>query len=237
MLVGAMSAQAAFVASDNIYGIINIPIVPGMNAVGISLLPMPGATNLVQNIMLPEGLDEGTDVTTADDLYIYSGGSYGAGYWYAGNNVWTNNSGSPAAAPGIGLWINSATTTTNLYQIGAMPTAASIAVPATTGNNFIVNPYPAPLDFDGAGATVDWTGVAASGKMSAKTADLIRLWNGIGYDTYYYVQVEGYAAYTGWYNVSDLSRPPSIPAGEGFWFIRRTANVTPVTFQKPASLQ
>ena len=69
LIAGAfMSAHADYAASDNIYGIINIPIVPGMNAVGVSLLPMDPAADRLHDVILPEGLTAGTQ-EEADGLY------------------------------------------------------------------------------------------------------------------------------------------------------------------------
>lgn len=223
LLAGTLSAQAAFVASGDTYAIINIPIAEGMNAVGINLLPMPGETNLVQNIILPDGLATGSSASTAASLYLFNGSDYEI-YWLdntAGTN-WTDSTASPTANPGAGMWIKSPAACT-IYQMGRVSADASINIPCDEINNtFVANPYPAALDFDGEGSKINWDGVAV-GATKLKNSDLIRIWNGVGYDTYYYYVNEAPAAadLTGkWYNASGDSAP-TIPAGEGFWFFRR----------------
>ena len=54
LIAGAfMSAHADYAASDNIYGIINIPIEEGYNAIGVNLLPMPGTDDNIEDVVIP----------------------------------------------------------------------------------------------------------------------------------------------------------------------------------------
>ena len=238
MFLGALSAQADVAISDNIYGVINIPISVGLNSIGINVLPLPGDTNLVQSLMIPNAsMDVGTDLTTGDNLYTYSTGVGYSKYWLAdqnGTNVWINGEGvKPAATPGMGMWIKASGPTT-LYQVGLVSTNATRTVDCPVGNTFVASPYAGIIDFDGANSDVNWTGVAASEKYDIFTADLIKIWDGVGYKTYYYFNNATYPAYTGWYD-AEGNRPSEIDAGKGFWFVRRTENLntTAITFGKP----
>lgn len=222
MLVGTVSAQAAFVPSGETYGIINIPIAVGMNAVGINVLPMSGDNTDVQNVIVGTELVSGESQESAAAMYIFNGTGYNI-YWLSNTGVtvtnWTNGGSAPTANPGTGMWIKSPTACT-IYQMGLVPTNATINIAcAATSNTFIANPYPIALDFDGAGSKIDWTGVAVGAKRLS-AADLIRVWNGVGYDTYYYYYNADAPGSTGWYNASG-DPAPTIPAGEGFWFFRR----------------
>ena len=237
MFLGALSVQADVAVSDNIYGIINIPISVGLNSIGINVLPLPGDTNLVQSLMAPNAsMDNGTDLTTGDNLYTYSTSGGYSKYWLAnqnGTNVWINGSGvMPAATPGMGLWIKASGSTT-LYQVGLVATNATRSIDCPVGSTFIASPYAGLVDFDGANSDVNWTGVAASEKYDLFTADLIKIWDGVGYKTYYYFDNASYPDYTGWYD-AEGNRPSEIDAGKGFWFVRRTENANAaITFGKP----
>ena len=222
-----MSAQADYVASDNIYGIINVPIVAGMNAVGVSLLPMDPAADRLHDVILPEGLTAGTQ-EEADGLWLY-GAEYDK-YYLATGNVWTNGSAAPAATLGMGAWIKAANSGT-IYQIGIVSNVASVAVGAAAmGATFMANPYPADLDVDGVDSMIDWSGVAAMDK-NALTGDRLMIWTGTKYDTFYWFNN---GSISGWYSADNKGRrPPLIPAGEGFFFQRKTSDADPVVVANP----
>lgn len=211
--------QAAFVPSDNIYGIINIPIVPGMNAIGVSLLPISGSA--IHDVVLPEGLAQG-DESTGDKLTTWDGTSHT--YYLVAGNVWTNGVASPAATMGQGMWINRVSgTSTNIYAIGLVPTATTQNVPLSFGHNYISNPYPSALDVDGGDSDINWLTVASAGK-TAINGDLLRIWTGTKYDTFYFFNN---GSISGWYSTDNKGRRPRlILAGEGFWFQRRDAGIS-----------
>ncbi|MGI5867911.1 MAG: hypothetical protein ACOX9C_00505 [Kiritimatiellia bacterium] len=237
LIAGALSAQAAFVCSDDIYGIINIPIEEGYNAIGVNLLPMPGAGSSIADVVIPDGLAAGTDLTTADNLSVWNGEGY-TDYWYAGNGVWTPVDGSspvPAATLGTAAWIKrkAGEGALTIYQVGQVVAAATnIAVNA--GNTFIANPYPVATELNGGNLLWDGTCVA-TGKTRQNKADLIRMWNGTGYTTFWYCTHPTYPtnpAYTGWKHGNDIVNV-TIPAGAGFWFHRRGTGDAPIPTSDP----
>lgn len=230
LIAGVMSAQAAFVSSDNIYGIINIPIVAGMNAVGVSLLPVDPIADRIHDVILPEGLTAGNS-STGDGLWIY-GTTYDKYYLTSEGNVWTNGTVAPAATLGLGAWIKAANPGT-IYQIGIVTNAATFEVPtAATGHSFIANPFPADLDVDGPDSMIDWSEVASWNK-NALTGDRLLIWTGTKYDTYYYFN-NGNSEIDGWYSTDNKGRrPPVIPAGAGFFFQRKTEDVDQVEVFNP----
>ncbi len=226
LLSGVISAHAGVAISDNIYGIINIPIVEGMNAVGINLLPMPGNNNAIENLIPVEDLTAAAEQSNADKVYVFNGTSYVV-YWLDGSvspAVWKQDAtvSSPEVNPGQAVWIRAGAAGT-IYQLGTLASDASRTVTLANGNNFVANPYPNDLDL---ATDVDWVGVAAPEKFSMMTADLIRVWTGSGYDTFYYVQSGAHPSATGWYNANTYQKATSIPAGEGFWFFRRNTDMT-----------
>ena len=229
LIAGVMSAQAAFVSSDNIYGIINIPIVAGMNAVGVSLLPVDPAADRIHDVILPEGLTF-SPAENADSLWTYDAGY--AKYYLSSGNVWTNGSAAPAATLGMGAWIKAAAPTT-IYQVGIVTNVATVEIPtAKSGHSFIANPFPADLVVDGVGAMIDWSETAAWNK-NALSGDRLLIWTGTKYDTYYYFN-NGNSEIDGWYSTDNKGRrPPAISAGEGFFFQRKTSDPDPVVVANP----
>ena len=232
-----MSAHADYVASDNIYGIINVPIVAGYNAVGVNLLPISGSPSLMQNIVLPEGLTSGNDLTSGDNLCIWNGAGY-TEYWYNALSGWTNNAVPfvvPTVAPGTAAWIKRPPTATavTLYQIGIAVDVDPTAVAVSAGNNFIANPFPFVLELNGDDVT--WANTFVSfGKYTQSKADLIRVWNGATYDTYWYYNHASYPLLAGWYKGNTKATVAILP-GEGFWFYRRDAalGTTPIPVNSP----
>lgn len=214
MIVGAMTAQAAFVSSGNIYGIINIPIEAGMNAVGISLLPVDPAADPI-DVIVPDGLNAGTQ-EVADSLWIYTGADYYK-YYLAPGGVWTDGKNGPEVLPGMGVWVKASAPTT-IYQVGLVSDAVSIEIATPSmGATFVANPFPADLDVE---AAIDWTDIATAG--TANTADRLLVWTGTAYNQFYWFD-NGTPEYTGWYSTDNKGRrPPEIPAGEGFFFQRKT---------------
>jgi hypothetical protein len=232
LIAGAfMSAHADYAASDNIYGIINIPIVAGMNAVGVSLLPMDPAADRLHDVILPEGLTF-SPAENADSLWTYDAVNGYAKYYLSSGNVWTNGSSAPTATLGMGAWIKAAASTT-LYQIGIVTNVTTVEIPtATSGHSFIANPFPADLIVDGVGSMIDWSETAAWNK-NALSGDRLLIWTGTKYDTYYYFN-NGNSEIDGWYSADNKGRrPPAIPAGEGFFFQRKTDDADWVEVQNP----
>ena len=222
LIAGVMSAQAAFVSSDNIYGIINIPSVEGYNAIGVNLLPMPGAGDSVEDVVIPDGLAVGSDLTTGDNLSVWNGTGY-TDYWFTGSG-WAKSGENPATVPadlGSGAWIKRKVGAgpTTIYQVGMVSPDASTNIAANVGNTFIANPFPVATELNGGNLLWDGSCVAA-GKTKQSQADLIRVWNGTGYTTFWYYTHPTVPAQSGWkYGTQTVN--VTIPAGEGFWLYRR----------------
>ena len=237
LIAGVMSAHAAFVSSDNIYGIINIPIVEGYNAIGVNLLPMPGDANQVENIVLTNGLVAGADLSTGDNLSVWNGSGY-TDYWYAGNGVWAKSGENPATIPanlGSAAWIKrkDGAGSTTIYQVGMVSPDASTNIAANAGNTFIANPFPVATELNG--GNLLWNGTTvATGKTKQSQADLIRVWNGTGYTTFWYCTHPTDPQLSGW-KYGNQSVNVTIQPGEGFWLFRREGSVgsTPIPADSP----
>lgn len=227
LIAGAfMSAHADYAASDNIYGIINIPIVAGMNAVGVSLLPMDPAADRLHDVILPEGLTF-SPAENADSLWTYDAVKGYAKYYLSSGNVWTNGSSAPTATLGMGAWIKAASAGT-IYQVGIVTNATSFDVAAAaSGASFIANPFPTDLDVNG--GPVNWTNAVTGANSFYGGADQLLLWDGAKYNPYYYIVKDG--VHYGWYDKS--GEPPLIAPGAGVFLMRKTSNANAIPVDNP----
>lgn len=175
------------------------------------------------------GLQGGTS-TSADQLLLWNGTGYDIYYYQTsglGGTGW-RQAGAPAVdASGTKLVMEELlllkrgqATAVNVVLMGAVKTGQT-SVPVFNGNNFLGNVYAAPMTLQSSGI---YTGNPATGLAggSSVTADQILLWNGTGYDIYYY-QTSGLGG-TGWRRAgapsTDASATP-LPVGSGF-IVKRT---------------
>lgn len=172
------------------------------------------------------GLQGGTAVS-ADRLLVWNGGGFDTYYYQTtgiGGTGWRNAAARSTDASGTVILPNqfflvkrgqSAAVSVNVNgSIKAGQTTAGIAA----GFNFIANPYAVDMTLASCGI---YTGNASTGLAggSAATADLVLLWNGTGFDTYFYQTSGG----TGWRKTTDLATDAgatALPAGTGF-IVRR----------------
>ena len=225
MFLGALSAQAGVAVSDNIYGVINIPIQVGMNAVGVNLIPIDPSADFFDDVILTNGLTVG-DSSTGDGLWIY-GETYDK-YYLSATGWRKDESGlAPVATLGLGAWIKAYTNGT-VYQVGIVTNTSSFNVAAAaTGYSFIANPFPADLDVN---TDISWTGIVTGGSTPT-SSDRLLIWNGVKYD-YYYYSVVGETT-NGWYSTVNKGKAPLIRAGEGFFLQRKSSNAAAIPVANP----
>jgi uncharacterized protein (TIGR02597 family) len=177
------------------------------------------------------GLSGGSS-TTADQVLIWNGTDHDVYYFQTSGDggVGWRKAGAPtvdvakvAIYPEDGLVIKrQQSTAANIVLMGAVKMGQS-SVPISTGTNFIGNVFAAPLTLQSSGI---YTANSATGLAggSVKSADQLLLWNGTGYDVFYY-QTAGIGG-TGWRKAGaptvDASSTP-IPVGASF-VVKRNAS-------------
>jgi uncharacterized protein (TIGR02597 family) len=143
---------------------------------------------------------------TADIVRIYDAQGSFTGYYYSNSGTpgtgWRKTSDATAVDrgptvifPDDGLVIaKSNGTTANVVLMGSVKTGQTSS-PVVSGLNVLANPYAAPMTLGSCGLFTDnaTTGVASG---SSSKADQVMIYNGTGYDTYYYSS--GGAAGVGW---------------------------------------
>lgn len=199
-----VSAQAAQVASADTYAVITVPIYPGNNLIGVSVLPMAD----VQSPVL-------TDVTTLAASKTVKGiNAAGTDYTAA---TYANVAD---AEVGDVYWYTSAVAT-NLYEFGKEPdSATSISL---TGLDLAVVTVPSAWTF------ADVEGNFTAGTRPSK-ADKIHVWNPElqGYVEYFYQTGVGWS---NWDKTSAADVP--VGAAQGFFFEVRDTTKTPTATINP----
>jgi uncharacterized protein (TIGR02597 family) len=188
----------------------------------------------------------GGNVTTADQVLIFNGVGYdtyyyqtsgigGVGWRKAGDAV-TDAAGS-VLYPEDGLLIKRKHAGDVKVPLLGVVKSGQTTIPILAGTNLVGNVYAAPLTLADSGL---YTGDPATGMAGGNvtTADQLLLWNGIGYDTYFY-QTSGIGG-TGWRKAGDAVSNASaavIPVGTSMILKRKAATgFNWVIPQHPSSL-
>ena len=177
--------------------------------------------------------------TEAPCIMIYNGIGYDFYYYISDGDDgterfdltgWTDGGGNIAGEVGVpstGFWLRipeATCSTGSLTESGAVESDATTTVSIASGLTLAGNPYPTSLNL----STVVTSGLKAGVYDSMETeAPCIMIYNGIGYDFYYYISDgdDGTERFdlTGWTdgggNVADVVAP----AGTGFWLRSTTA--------------
>jgi hypothetical protein len=196
-----------------------------------------GATNTA-------GLQGGTSVNTADAILIpNSTGGYDQYYYSTGGFAgvgWRRNGGGNTNRAGLPLYLTdgfliSAKAPKSITITGQVKSGATTIV-LDTGNNFITNLC--PVNAGGASPSTEgrtlgnsgfYTGNAQTGLAggtSLNVADVVLIWNGTGYDQYYY-STGGFAG-VGWRRNGggNTDRAPTALPDGSFIIVRRGAPVS-----------
>lgn len=196
-----------------------------------------GATNSA-------GLTGGTSVNSADAILIPNGsGGYDQYYYSTGGFAgvgWRRNGGGSVNRAGLPLYFTdgfliNAKSTKTITITGQVKSGATTVV-LDTGNNFITNLCPVNAggaNPSGEGRTLGnsgfYTGNSSTGLLggtSVNVADAVLIWNGSGYDQYYY-STGGFAG-IGWRRNGggNTDRAPTALPDGSFIIVRRGAPVS-----------
>jgi uncharacterized protein (TIGR02597 family) len=191
------------------------------------------------------GLQGGT-ATSADQVVLWNGTGYDTYYYQTsglGGTGWRKTGAASVDASGTAIFPDECflvkrgqSSDVSFVLTGALKTGQT-SVPIAYGMNFVGNIYGAAMTLASSGL---YTGSSSTGLAggTATSADQVLLWNGTGYDTYYY-QTSGLGG-TGWRKTGAASSDASatsIASGVGF-IVRRlnTASFSWVVPQSPTSL-
>ena len=176
--------------------------------------------------------------TDAPCIMIYNGVGYDTYYFISdaydadGNVVtaWADSNGDAinvTKALGTGFWLNvpaDTCTTGSLTQSGEVSDAATSTIDIAAGLTLAGNPYPTAMNM----SKIATSGLIAGIYDTMSTdAPCIMVYNGVGYDTYYYIE-DAYDAdgnsVTAWADSNgDAVTGEIAEAGEAFWARSSTA--------------
>ena len=182
--------------------------------------------------------------TAAPCIMIYNGVGYDYYYYISDGDDgterfdltgWTDADGNLAGEVGIpstGFWLRipAATCDTgSLTESGAVESDATTTVTIVAGLTLAGNPYPTALDL----SKVVTAGLVAGVYNTMETAaPCIMIYNGVGYNYYYYISDgdDGTERFdlTGWTDADGNLTGVVAPAGTGFWL--RTTTAGTLTF-------
>jgi uncharacterized protein (TIGR02597 family) len=139
-----------------------------------------------------------------DSFYYQTGGIGGTGWRKVGDQ--TSNAGGTIIRPDQSVLIKRVGATALPWVVTGWIKLGQTSIDIAPGFNFVPNPYSEAMTLGNCGL---FTGSATSGIAggSATSADQVKLWNGSGYDTFYY-QTSGIGG-TGWRKVGAQSTDAS----------------------------
>ena len=181
--------------------------------------------------------------TDAPCIMFYNGVGYDYFYYISdaydadGNTVtaWADGNGDATDATrklGTGCWLRvpeGTCTTGSLTESGEVSTAATTTIDISAGLTLAANPYPVALNL----SKVTTSGLVAGGYDTMDTdAPCIMIYNGVGYNYYYYIS-DAYDAdgntVTAWADGNgDAAVGGIADAGKAFW--ARSATAGKLTF-------
>ena len=245
--LGAVHAADAGIVSSDIVGYATQSIAGGkLNCAALQFAGI-GSENATLANLSSAGLTPGvydSMETEAPCIMIYNGVGYDYYYYISDGDDgterfdltgWTDDGGNLAGEVGIpstGFWLRipAATCTEGtLTEAGVVENDATATVTIAAGLTLAGNPYPKALDL----SAVVTTGLVAGVYDSMETeAPCIMIYNGVGYNYYYYIADgdDGTERFdlTGWTDDGGNLVDVVAPAGVGFWL--RSASAGSLTF-------
>ena len=246
-LMFAIASAAAMVCvadgiESNIVGYDTQAIASGLKCAALQFTTIGGEQASLANIST-KGLTPGWYDTMEDEapaILIYNGVGYDFYYYIQDGGEsyeetgWCDPDGLLAGDVGIpstGFWLQipeGMCDTGSLTEAGEVSDAASTTIDIAKGLTLAGNPYPMALDL----SKVVTEGIEPGWYDTMEDeAPCIMIYNGVGYDFYYYIQ-DGGESYeeTGWCDPDGLLAEEVATVGAGFWLSSQTAGT--LTFMR-----
>jgi uncharacterized protein (TIGR02597 family) len=170
------------------------------------------------------GFQGGSDVNAADQILIYNGTGYDV-YFYqqsAFGTGWRNAANAAVDAGPIRIYPEDGVivkrrqaAAVNVVLMGAVKTGQT-SVPITPGTNIVSNVYAAPMTLLSSGLYTGNNSTGVVGGADPNSSDQVLIYNGTGYDIYYY-QLSAFG--NGWRSAANAGQDASatqIPVGSSF---------------------
>jgi hypothetical protein len=234
----APCAGAEAVYSENIVGYTKVTLEgDNFNMLSAAFVPVGGGVGkkIVDVFTDNSQFTAGYAATQADYINIWNGGGYETYFFSAFINSWASTQNmfneTDETIPSVGgFWLYRVNDNLPVTLAGeVITTNMTVSSIAADNFNMIANPFAAPLP-------IKTIGIAAgsfTAGYAATQADYINVWNGNGYDTYFFSAfVNKWASTQDMFNETDAS----IPAGGSFW-LYSLGTATSITLPVPYSVE
>jgi len=237
-IVGIFSAQAAEVNSVNMVGFAKVNLGQGLNIIGAPFLTVGDTAIHINDLFDTSEFTAGMAPNDSDVITVWSGTGYDTYFLSAfappswSETAWVNISGTAQVditlQPGNAVWLNRQAAAADITFKGEVMAAASTDIALSTGLNMISYPY----SVDGKLADFDISSATAG--MAPNDSDVVTVWTGSGYDTYF---LSAFAppswSETAWVNISGTAQVDvDLPIGKGVWYNAQAAT-TGISADKP----
>jgi hypothetical protein len=227
--VGIFSAQAVEVDSVNTVGFANVNLGQGMNIVGAPFVTVGDTETSLNDLFDLSEFTAGTSIVNSDVVFVWTGTGYDT-YFLSSSapptyaeTAWVNLAGTAQVdvklQPGEAVWLDRVAAAADITFKGEVMSSANTDIVLSTGMNMISFPYSVSAllnDFDISNATAG---------TSIVNSDVVFVWTGLGYDTYFLsAAAPPTYAETAWVNLSGTAKVDvDMPIGKGVWYDAQSA--------------
>ncbi len=233
LFAAGLSANAAEVVSSNTVGYQKITLNPGYTMIGIPFVEVGtgnalGILDMFENF---EGATAAASFSAADQIQVWNGEGYDFYYYRKtkAGNVWNteaNKAVSDETIPNGGaFYLAQSAVSFQLKSAGEVSTE-STTFTIVPGYNLIANPFPADLKVSSLVAD----GQTAAASFSA--ADQIQVWNGEGYDFYYFRKTKTGNVWNTEANKA-VTDDDVLPSGSAFFYLSQGVESFTLTVESP----
>lgn len=228
--LGYVPARATEVVSSNVVGYQKLE----MKAAGYTMIANPfvevgtGELIVIADMFADDAVaaTSGGSASDADNIKVWNGSGYNT-YWFRkpkkGNSFWVSDEDitveTQSTLPeGNGAFYVNNAPTNEVLTISGEVRSTDQTLRIYPGYNLLENPFPTELPITA------FTVAGAKSGGSASDADNIKLWNGSGYDTYWFRKPKKGDSF--WVSDADITVETSamISSGAGIFYLSR-ANV------------
>jgi hypothetical protein len=223
LLVVALIAAVAIadtVNGKNWVGYVKVKLPPagGFVMVGVNFDAIGGGGVPLNELISTNSLTGHAFFTMADNVYIYDPSLPGYHRYYYNGGTFkdfaTGTSTNPVVFSGDAFWLqssNTSTTTNDIYLLGEVLLADTDTQVLVTSFQQFSNPFATDLNLN---SNANWAASGATGNAFFTMADNIYIWNGTGYDRYYFGADDKWRDFVT-FQVADNA---VIPVGGGAWY-------------------
>jgi hypothetical protein len=201
---------------------VEIHLDQGMNRMGVQVVVDGKTTTTLSELLNSSDFTAGTSAADSDSVFVWNGTGYSMYFYYAyagagfDETAWVDTDYAEVnveLTPGNAVWLNRIAAEADVALGGVASDTATQNLALTAGLNLITFPYPTAAllnDFDISNATAG---------ASVADSDVVYVWNGSSYDTYFLYAYAGPSFNeTNWVDMAYKEFDINLESGQGFWY-------------------